>query len=172
MGKFNEKLDENRQQDYLPEDKHEVIIKSAEIKYGDDASPAWATKSIKFMFSNDEGVAFWDCELAPLKLQNGDDNDMAVTIAMGNLEKMGLEWDEVDSIEDFAEQAEAFVMSGAPLGAKVQINITGKDSDKINEHTGKPYRNRNLYVNKLLEGGAGGDGVAAASGAEAEVATF
>lgn len=163
MGKFN------KRQEYLPEGKHTVTITGAEIQYGDDARPPWATKSVKFMFTNDEGVAFWDCELEPLQTAGGQPNDTSREIGGSNVENMGCEFSD-EATEDnaaFAAETEAFVMSGAPLGATVEINITGKDSDEINPKNGQPYRNRYLYVNRLIDVGAGGT-----TSNATEVATF
>ena len=48
----------------------------------------------------------------------------------------------------------------------ININVVVKDSDDINPHTKKPYVNRNVYVNKLLES------TGSANTEEAEAVTF
>lgn len=155
MGKYNDLAAENRTRSYLGEGHHDVTIAGAELKLGDDARPSWATKSISFRFENDEGVMFWDCELEPLTRQDGTENEMSVTIGMGNLENMGLDFDTVDSATDYSRQVEQWVMNGGWIGAKVRINVIEKESTATNPNTGKPYVNRNVYVNELYEAGQG-----------------
>ena len=169
MGKYNEALEESRNRKLLPAGKHDVVIEAAEIKLGEDARPSWATKSVSFRFANEEGSMFWDCELDPLTKSDGEENGMSVQIGMGNLENMGLDWGEVENIADYAREAEAFVMAGGPLGAKVKINVIEKQgAERPDDKGGGFYTNRNVYVNELLEAGAGDT----STSAEAEPATF
>lgn len=155
MGKYNDLVAEggSTHRDYLSVGRHEVTIAGAEIKLGDDAKPTWATKSITFRFENEEGISFYDMELDPLTLPGGEENETGVRIATGNLLMMGADAD-IDDAADLSREAEQFVMSGAALGAKVEINITEKPG-KGKKDDGTFFMNRYHYVNKLIEAGAG-----------------
>ena len=161
MGKFNELAQKNKGGGYLGEGTYEATITGMNIKTGDDARPAWATKSIEFVFESDGDRAIWNCELEPLQLKDGSYNDRAISIAMNNIENMGHNWNDVDSKDDFVSGAEQFALSGSALGAVVEIKVTEKESASTNPHTGKPYVNRYVYVNKLIEPGVVQSSVAA-----------
>jgi hypothetical protein len=148
-------------QPYLDAGKHTVQVKSVELKLGDEASPKWATKSVKLMLGNDEGVTFWDIELEPLTFVDGNENKVSREIQAQQL--ANLVDDEVadDSNANFVRAVENLVMSGQMLNSTIDISIVEKVSKNVNPNTGKPYLNRNIYVNRLVEKGAVGEGVAA-----------
>lgn len=156
MGKYNNTgSGSSDRRPYLGAGSHTVTITNAEILTGDEARPPWVDKSVKFTMSNDEGIVYWDCELAPWTLKSGEENSKGLEVTMQSLENMGFDGD-VDSATDFDREVTEFVLSGRPIGTVVEINIVERPSTNINPNTNKPYINRNVYVNRFVEEGVVG----------------
>lgn len=157
MGIFDG-IEVGKKNDYLNAGEHVVTVRKIEVKTGDDARPAWATHSLSVMFGNDEGVTFGDVEIAPLEY-NGELSERSLTFCLEQLTNLGLEVGDPDSVQALINIVTDAVFNGTLLGNKVLINITEKASTKTNPHTGEPYKNRRVFINKFLERGTGESGV-------------
>jgi len=126
---------------------HEVTIKAAKMKYGDDAKPPWADTSVLIVAETDDGkTAFVNLEISPLKFKSGDRPEWLVSKLNENLSALGIDaefsttdYDPDAAIVELNEKAEQAVGNRSVL--KLKLNQNGYTDYKFVANLGKAKAN-------------------------------
>lgn len=141
----------------LPEGEYEGVILSAEV--GESMKP-WVDAELKIKLQVDEGehsgeVTFCDIELAPNTDKDGNPSKGKLGFVKGQLANLG--W--TGKLSEVEFNTNSFLGARVKFRQKVDTHILEDGSfDKyarINPNSGKPYVDREVYLNELLQPGFG-----------------
>ena len=139
----------------LPEGEYEGVVLAAEV--GASVKP-WVTAELKLKLQVDEGersgtVTFADFELAPNTDRSGNPSPGKLGFLKGQLENLGY----TGKLKDLELNAQQFVGARVKFRQKVDDHLTDNGEPdqyaRMNPNTGKPYVDREVYINELLQPG-------------------
>ena len=145
-----------------PEGEYEGVILSAEVG---ESVKSWIDAELKLKLQVDEGqysgkVTFADIELAPCTDREGNPSKGKLGFVKGQLAALGY----TGKLSEVEYNLNSFIGARVKFRQKVDTHLddagnvvpyaSGK-MPKLNPHTNKPYEDREVYLNELLQPGFG-----------------
>lgn len=139
----------------LPAGDYEGVVVTAEVRAG---MKPWVDAELSLKLQVDDGeksgsVTFCDIELAPLAGKDGNPNPKKLGFVKAQLANLGY----AGRLSDVEHQAHTFQGARVAFRQKVDDHLEADGTPdqwaRMNPNTGKPYIDREVYINELLSPG-------------------